>query len=135
MGTDPACKRAGGETTRPLPDRIRTATERMRAEPATGARVYLSSTRREPLVHGGEVVGFVTPHETPSGWRHGPIFVLPAFRGKGLVEAYYAAHPERLCVAFIPAAAKASLRMHRRAGFRPWRKHAHGVWLRREPLR
>lgn len=105
------------------------------AEPATGARVYLSSTRREPLVHGGEVVGFVTPHETPSGWRHGPIFVLPAFRGKGLVEAYYAAHPERLCVAFIPAAAKASLRMHRRAGFRPWRKHAHGVWLRREPLR
>lgn len=49
MGTDPACKRAGGETTRPLPDRIRTATERMReaqaAVLADWADLYVSLGR------------------------------------------------------------------------------------------
>lgn len=104
------------------------------AEPVTGGRVYLSSTRREPLTFEGQVVGFVTPHETKQGWRHGPIYVLPKYRGKRIVEAYYAAHLERVCVAFIPEGNVASRKTHERAGFTPWRRHARGVWLRREAL-
>jgi RimJ/RimL family protein N-acetyltransferase len=104
------------------------------AEPALRGRVFLCSTRREALMCDGQVVGFVTPHETAQGWRHGPIFVLPGFRGRGLVEAYYAAHPERPCVAFIPDANKASRRMHERAGFVDWKRGPKGWYMRREPL-
>lgn len=50
------------------------------AAPELKGRVFLCSTRREPLVCDGKVVGFVTPHETPSGWRHGPIYVDPEYR-------------------------------------------------------
>lgn len=102
------------------------------AEPGLKGRVFLCSTRREPLIADGNVVGFVTPHETKMGWRHGPIYVLPAYRGRGLVEAYYAAHPERECVAFVPDANKASRRMHERAGFVEWRKAKGGCYMRRK---
>lgn len=99
-------------------------------------RVFLSSTRRVPLTCGGEVVGFVTPHETKSGWRAGPIYVVPGHRGHGHVEAWYreqfTAHPERTWVAFVPDGARGSLSMHLRAGFVPWKKGRHGQWLRRE---
>lgn len=105
------------------------------AEPGLKGRVFLCSKRREALVCDGHVAGFVTPHETPKGWRHGPIFVLPAFRKKGLVEAYYAAHPERLCVAFIPDANTASRKMHERAGFVNWRRGPKGWYMRREPVK
>lgn len=106
-----------------------------REVPLMGAGVFLKSTRREALVCDGKVVGFVTPHETSSGWRHGPIFVLPEYRGRGLVEAYYASHPERLCVAFIPAEGfEASKKMHEAAGFVFWKNAAKGVFLRRMPI-
>lgn len=95
-------------------------------------RIYVTDRRRVGLVCGGEVVGFVTPHETPSGWRAGPIFVLPAFRGRGLVEAFYAAHADREWVAFVPSGKPASRVMHTRAGFKKWKASAHGVWMRRE---
>lgn len=104
------------------------------AEPGLRGRVFLCSKRREALVCDGQVVGFISPHETAMGWRHGPIFVLPAYRGRGLVEAYYAAHPERLCVAFIPDANKASRKIHERAGFVEWRRGPKGSYMRRAPL-
>lgn len=104
------------------------------AEPGLRGRVFLCSTRREALVCDEQVVGFVTPHETKQGWRHGPIFVLPGFRRRGLVEAYYAAHPERLCVAFIQDTNRGSRKMHERAGFVNWKRGPGGWYMRREPL-
>lgn len=104
------------------------------AEPGLRGRVFLCSKRREALVCDDQVVGFVSPHETKGGWRHGPIFVLPAFRGRGLVEAYYAAHPERRCVSFIQDANKSSRRAHERAGFVNWKRGPKGWYMRREPL-
>lgn len=104
------------------------------AEPGLRGRVFLCSMRRESIVCDGRVVGFVTPHETAIGWRHGPIYVLPAFRNRGLVEAYYVAHPERLCVAFIQDENAASRKMHERAGFINWKRGPNGWYMRREPL-
>lgn len=99
-------------------------------------RVILSSTRRVPLMCGDECVGFVTPHETKSGWRAGPIFVMPGHRGHGHVETWYreqfAAHPERTWVAFVPDGARGSLSMHKRAGFVAWKGGRHGQWVRKE---
>jgi L-amino acid N-acyltransferase YncA len=66
------------------------------------------------------------------GWRHGPIFVLPDYRGKGLVEAYYASHPERVCVAFIPDTNDASRKTHEKAGFANWKRGPGGWYMRRE---
>lgn len=97
-------------------------------------RVFLCSTHREAIVHDGVVVGFMTPHQTKLGWRHGPIYVLPKFRGLGLVEAYYAAHPERDCVAFVASDNTASRTAHERAGFTHWRKAKNGCYMRRAPL-
>ena len=82
------------------------------AEPSLRGRVILSSKRRVPLMHGVEVVGFVTPHETKSGWRAGPIYVVTGYRGHGHVEAFYALHPDRTWVAFVPESARGSLLMH-----------------------
>lgn len=103
-------------------------------DPALNGRVFLRSKRREPLMCDGAIVGFVCPHEERDGWRHGPIFVMPEFRGRGLVEAYYASHPERLCVAFVADANEASRKMHERAGFVNWRRGPKGWYMRREPL-
>jgi GNAT superfamily N-acetyltransferase len=114
----------------PVPEEIVRAAMK---EPGLRGRVFLCSKRREALVCEGKVVGFVTPHTTPLGWRHGPIFVLPGFRGRGLVEAYYASHPERDCVAFVPDSNRSSRRMHEKAGFKDWRRGAGGWYMRREP--
>jgi len=104
------------------------------AEPELRGRVLLCSKRREPLVCEGKVVGFVTPHETKLGWRHGPIFVLPEYRQRGLVEGYYASHPERRCVAFIADTNEASRAAHERAGFVRLKRGAKGTYMVREPL-
>lgn len=104
------------------------------AEPTLKGRVFLCSKRREPIVYEGIVVGFVSPHETPQGWRHGPIYVRPKYRKLGLVAAYYAAHPERLCVAFVADGNAASKRMHEKAGFVEWKRHGKGVFMKREPI-
>lgn len=101
-------------------------------EPVLRGRVILSSRRRVSLMHDGKCVGFVTPHETKSGWRAGPIYVVPAHRGHRHVEEFYAAHKDRTWVAFVPTGNKASLAMHRRAGFVPWKGARDGQWLRRE---
>jgi hypothetical protein len=102
------------------------------AEPILRGRVILSSKRRVALMHGDECVGFVTPHESKSGWRAGPIYVVPARRGHGHVEAFYAEHINRTWVAFVPAGNRGSLSMHKRAGFVHWKKARDGQWMRRE---
>jgi GNAT superfamily N-acetyltransferase len=104
------------------------------AEPGLRGRVFMCSTRREAIVCDDRVVGFVTPRRTKVGWRHGPIYVLPEFRGRGLVAAYYATHPERDCVAFVRDTNKPSRSAHERAGFKNWRRGPGGWFMRREPL-
>lgn len=106
------------------------------AEPVLRGRVYVSSKRRVPLLCDGVCIGFVTPHETKSGWRAGPIYVDPAHRGHGHAEAWYATafaeHPERTWAAFVPDAATGSATMHERAGFVAWKKARGGQWVRKE---
>lgn len=104
-------------------------------EPALAGRVILRSKRREALTADGQVVGFVTPHQVGDHWRHGPIFVLPGYRSRGLVRAYYDAHPERVCVSFVADGNESSRRMHVAAGFVEWRRGKGGSFLRREALR
>lgn len=101
-------------------------------DPALKGRVFMCSSHREPLLFEGKVVGFVTPHVTKDGWRHGPIFVREGYRGRGLVEAYYKAHPDRRCVAFVADGNVSSRRMHLRAGFVDWKRHSKGWFMRRE---
>lgn len=106
------------------------------ADPVIGSRVILSSKRRVPLIHGSECVGFVTPHETKSGWRAGPIYVVPGHRGHHHVEEFYRRemreHPERSWVAFVPKGNTASASLHSRVGFVPWKRSKFGSWYRRE---
>lgn len=104
-------------------------------EPGLRGRVILRSKRREPLMCDGSVVGFVTPHQVGDHWRHGPIYVMPGFRRRGLVAAYYAAHPGRVCVAFVANSNRASRLMHTAAGFVDWRRAKAGSFMRREAAR
>lgn len=107
-------------------------------EPALRGRVLLGSLRREALRCDGQIVGFVTPRNQRDSkvlggiWRHGPIYILPEFRGRGLLVAYYDAHPRRVCVSFVAHDNEESLRAHLAAGFVAWRRHRAGVFLRRE---
>lgn len=129
-----AVRRVARQTAPALPTVPEDIVRAAMAEPSLKGRVFLCSKRREPLLFDGKVVGFVTPHETKDGWRHGPIFVLPEYRGKKLVQAYYASHPERRCVAFVPHENKASRRLHDEAGFKVWKGHKDGAFMRREPI-
>lgn len=104
-------------------------------DPLLGPRIILSSTRREPLIWGDEVVGFVTPHDTKSGKRVGPIYVAAGHRKRGLVVRWYNEHPDDTFVAFVPVGNHSSERVHRKAGFVPWKNARDGEWFRREPLR
>lgn len=98
-------------------------------------RVYLCSTRREAIRCEGHVVGFVTPRQEEDGrWRHGPIYILPGFRRRGLLAAYYASHPERRCVAFVADTNPSSRSAHNVAGFKPFRRQRYGWFMRREPI-
>lgn len=87
---------------------------------------------REPLLADGTVVGFVTPHETRRGWRLGPIFVLPAYRRRGLALAAYEARRHLSMVAFVADGNVASMALHERAGFARWRRGNGGWHMRRE---
>lgn len=88
---------------------------------------------REPIVHDGEVVGFVSPHQGRHGFRLGPIWIEPEHRGKGLaakvVAAYADKHPD-LCH-WLADRNEATLRMHLSIGFRLWRRGSRGGWYRR----
>ena len=93
--------------------------------------VRLADDRREPLWCEGRVVGFVTPRLEGEVWRHGPIYILPGFRRRGLIRAYFTAHPERSCVAFVDYANPGGLRAYIAAGFSKFRRQRYGWFLRR----
>lgn len=104
-------------------------------DPHLRGRVLLCSVRREPLRCDGLIVGFVSPRQRADGaWRHGPIYILPAYRKRGVLADYYAAHPERTCISFVADANKESRRAHKAAGFIDWRRHRAGWFMRREAL-
>lgn len=87
---------------------------------------------RRPIVCDGAVVGFCHPHDTPSGFRLGPIFVLPAYRGRGLTRAAYAQHAAgRRCFAYIHTGNVGSEKAHAAAGFKLVRTRRGGTtWVR-----
>lgn len=87
--------------------------------------------RRVAIVCDGRVVGFYTPHEAANGdKRIGPVYVLPEYRGRGLVSAIYRSISGSM-MACIEAWNVDSERLHERAGFRPWKRYAHGQYWRR----
>lgn len=108
------------------------AVREARLDPLLGPRVYLRDTRRVALTsEDGAVVGFATPRPTKSGWRAGPVYVLPEHRGRGALARFYTAHSGRTWVAFVPDRCTASQKAHERAGFVFWKRGRGGVWLRR----
>lgn len=101
-----------------------------REEPMLRGRVYLCSTRRVPLMHGRACIGFVTPHETPIGWRAGPIYVLPEHRRHGHLRRFYRSHRDRSWVAFVASGNAASLAAHSCSGFTFWKGSRYGQWMK-----
>lgn len=89
--------------------------------------------QRAPLVHDGEVVGFVTERSTMWGTRLGPIYVMPKHRRRGLLRAFYASRPHDLFVAFVADDNEASREAHKRCGFVNWRRGNGGWFMRRGP--
>jgi GNAT superfamily N-acetyltransferase len=87
---------------------------------------------RRPILLDGQVVGFCHPHETPRGFRLGPIFVLPEHRGRGLTRAAYERHAAgKRCVAYIHDGNVGSEKAHAAAGFVKWRQGRGGwTWVR-----
>lgn len=87
--------------------------------------------RRVPILCDGLVVGFYTPHESASGYKRiGPVYVLPEYRGRGLVTAIYRSIDGPM-LACIEAWNIDSERLHERAGFLPSRRYSHGwYWVR-----
>lgn len=99
-------------------------------DPGTRGRVRRDADR-VPIVCDGRVAGFYTPHRDRSGAiRLGPVYILPEFRGRGLVSDVYRTAPGPV-VACVEAWNVASERMLERAGFVRWRRYAHGWYWRR----
>lgn len=93
--------------------------------------VVLTGVRRlTPIRYRGRVVGFYSPRRCAFGRRIGPLFVMPAFRRRGLALKAYASVRGPL-VACVRDDNPASIALHERAGFRRWRRYAAGWWWRR----
>lgn len=106
----------------------------------------IAFARKEPFIHlrkkddhlrrailsGGEVAGFCHPHMTPNGFRLGPIFVAPEYRGRGLTRAAYEQYARgRRCIAYIHDGNVGSEKAHIAAGFVKWRRGRGGwTWVR-----
>lgn len=86
---------------------------------------------REPLLWEGTVAGFVTPHTTAWGLTRAPVFVLPAYRRRGLAAAAYLAGGDVTCWDFAADYNLASQAMLARAGFTRWRRGNGGWFYRR----
>lgn len=85
--------------------------------------VVLTGVRRlTPIRYRGRVVGFYSPRRCAFGRRIGPLFVMPAFRRRGLALKAYAS---------VRGPLVASIALHERAGFRRWSRYAAGWWWRR----
>lgn len=94
-------------------------------------RVRYSDPRREPIICDGQVVGFYTPHHMGGVLRLGPMYITPAFRGRGLMATVYASITETV-VALVEDGNAESERLHLRCGFVRWRRRRTGWWYRRE---
>lgn len=82
----------------------------------------------------GAPVGFYTPQLTASGWRFGPIFVLPEHRGRGLVAGVYRAWaPAGPCVIYAEDGNDRSARAALAAGFYEWKRGPQGAYYRSAP--
>lgn len=89
---------------------------------------------RQPILCDGVVVGFCHPHETPRGFRLGPIFVLPSHRGRGLTRWAYATYAAgKRCVAYIHDNNLRSENAHAAAGFVRGRRGKGGFTWTRDP--
>ena len=90
---------------------------------------------RRPIRHDGAVVGFCHPHDTASGFRLGPIFVLPEYRGRGLTRYAYGLYAAgKHCVAYIHDGNVGSEKAHAAAGFVKKRRGKGGwTWVREAP--
>jgi len=90
---------------------------------------------RRPIVWEERVVGFCHPHDTPSGYRLGPIFVLQENRGNGLTcSAYETYAAGRRCVAYTHHGNVGSEKAHAAAGFVKRRRGRGGwTWVREAP--
>jgi L-amino acid N-acyltransferase YncA len=88
---------------------------------------------RTAIVCDDRVVGFCHPHDTAHGFRLGPIFVMPEFRGRGLTRQAYADHAAgRECIAFIHNGNVGSEKAHEAAGFVRGRRLKGGQFWHRE---
>jgi hypothetical protein len=86
---------------------------------------------RVPLLCADETVGFYTPHFAANGrMRLGPIYVTPAFRGRGLVSTVYRSITVPM-MATILDSHEDSRRLHERVGFERWRRFARGWYYLR----
>lgn len=92
--------------------------------------VLRRGARLLPIMYRGRVVGFYSPHMTPMGRRIGPLFVLPEYRRLGLAFRAYTSVRGPL-VACVRDDNRASVALHRSAGFRRWRRYASEWWWRR----
>ena len=88
---------------------------------------------RMPILWGELVVGFCHPHETPNGFRLGPIFVMPLYRGRGFTTKAYETYAKgKTCIAYIHHGNIGSEKAHAAAGFVKLRKGKGGwTWIRR----
>lgn len=89
------------------------------------------NAHREPLLWGGKVVGFYTPHQTKWGLSFAPVYVQPAYRGKGVALAAYCSRRDVTMWAFAADHNTASRRMLEKAGFLQWRRGNGGWFYRR----
>lgn len=80
----------------------------------------------------GRIVDFYTPHTAATGERRiGPVYVLPEFRGRGLVAEVYR-NTRGPMLACVEDGNIQSERLHERAGFRRLRRYSHGWYWRRD---
>jgi RimJ/RimL family protein N-acetyltransferase len=115
----------------PIPPEVVAAARREQFIHLRGKDLHL----RVPILCNGLVVGFCHPHDTPNGYRLGPIFVLPAYRGRGLTRRAYEEHAgTRRCVAYIHDGNVGSEKAHAAAGFIRRRRGPGGwTWVRDVP--
>ena len=90
-----------------------------------------ADARREPIVCGGIVVGFYTPHQTRWGLSFAPVYVTPAYRRRGLALAAYTSRRDVTMWAFAADWNHSSSKMLVKAGFVRWRRGTKGWFYRR----
>lgn len=94
-------------------------------------RVRARDPQRHMVTVDGELAAFFTPHSAANGWKRlGPIYVLPQFRGRGLMVQVYATIQGPMLAAIVDGN-HASERLHEKAGFVRWRRFAAGWHWRR----